>query len=174
MYKIRKNVFETNSSSTHSLVLSKKDRGWNFDLPVDEDGVLTVKFGEFGWGPQVLSTPMEKLSYLITDRGPTYEDGYFEELIEESDELQKIVNIIKEQCPYVKEVWFEPNDDDYYRFGYVDHESDGTSYGMSIKELVFSNDVIILIDNDNSNHYKDYFEGWNGKPAKKDIEELFK
>ena len=31
MLKIRKNVFETNSSSTHSLVISKKDRDYDYD-----------------------------------------------------------------------------------------------------------------------------------------------
>ena len=67
MLKIRKNVFETNSSSTHSLVVSNKERSYDYELPV-ENGVLTIPFGEFGWGPDILVDPIDKLSYLITDR----------------------------------------------------------------------------------------------------------
>lgn len=48
MIKIRKNVFETNSSSTHSLVISKKDRGYDYDGLVIADGVLYISFGEYG------------------------------------------------------------------------------------------------------------------------------
>lgn len=48
MRQIRHNVFETNSSSTHCLAFSKKNRGYSYELPVDEDGVLTIPFGEFG------------------------------------------------------------------------------------------------------------------------------
>ena len=67
MKKIRRYIFETNSSSSHSLAFSKKNRGYSYELPVDEDGVLTIPFGEFGWGPDVLKTPIDKLSYYVTD-----------------------------------------------------------------------------------------------------------
>ena len=43
-----------------------------------------------------------------------------------------------------------------------------------LEHLIFSKDVIILIDNDNSYQFEDYFpDYWEGAPAKKDIEELF-
>lgn len=42
MIQIRNGVFETNSSSTHSICISKK--------PVDADGChVDFHFGEFGW-----------------------------------------------------------------------------------------------------------------------------
>lgn len=183
MIQIRKNVFETNSSSTHSLVISAKNRNYNYSLPVDDDGVLTVKFGEFGWGPKLLKEPIEKLSYLITDRHKIYYDWEhvptwkeFEYLISQSKNIQEIIEVIKNCCPEVKEVKFKKCDQ-YNPLGYVDHESTGTSWSsdLSIEEIIFSNKVIIMIDNDNSCHYEDYFEdSWNGTPAKKDIENLFK
>lgn len=134
MINIRNSVFETNSSSSHSLVFSKKNRGYSYDLPVDEDGVLTIPYGEFGWGPDILKTPIEKLSYLITDH-QCLEGG--------------IVEMIKARCPDVKEVVTE-SCDSYWEHGYVDHDSVGTSNEVSPEELVFNNDIIIIIDNDNS------------------------
>ena len=68
MLTIRKNVFETNSSSTHSLVISKRDRSYDYEGLIIADGVLHISFGEYGWGPAILKSPHEKLSYLITDR----------------------------------------------------------------------------------------------------------
>lgn len=182
MLQIRKNVFETNSSSTHSLVISKKDRHYDYSLPVDSEGVLTIRFGEFGWGPELLIEPIEKLSYLITDRNridwdwenpPSWKE--FEKIINEDENIQEIISAVKDCCPEVKEVTFEECDS-YSPLGYIDHQSMGTSYekDLSIEEIIFSNKVIIMIDNDNSYHYEDYFEDWDGNPAKKDIEKLFR
>ena len=181
MLQIRKNVFETNSSSTHSLVISTKERSYDYSLPV-EDGVLTIPFGEFGWGPDILSTPIEKLSYLITDRIDLYDipedikddEGAVQALIMESEPICEIVDAIKCCCAKVEEVRFEIGDS-WNPFGYVDHESCGTSHedSLSIEEIAFSNKVIIMIDNDNSYHYEAYFKSWDGRPAIKDIEELF-
>ncbi len=178
MIKIRNSVFETNSSSSHSLVFSKRDRGHSYDLPVDEKGVLTIPFGEFGWGPEVLKTPIEKLSYVVTDRGGwQYDDDekQWDKILEELKEnkkIQQIIEIIKKRVPAVKEVTFAPASEFYPR-GYIDHESIGTSKRANVEDLVFNNNIIILIDNDNSNYFMDYFDGWNGDPAIKDIEDLF-
>lgn len=139
MINIRNSVFETNSSSSHSLVFSKKNRGYSYDLPVDENGVLVIPYGEFGWGPDILKTPIEKLSYLITDHGGIDDD---------------IIEMIKTKCPKVKEVETEPVDS-YWPEGYVDHESVGTSRGVSPEELVFNNSIIVIIDNDNSCYFYD-------------------
>ena len=62
MKQIRKNVFETNSSSCHSLVISKDDYGPNhiptfLNFDADED---------YGWEQYCLSTDEEKASYLYT------------------------------------------------------------------------------------------------------------
>lgn len=174
MIQIRKNVFETNSSSTHSLVISKKDRGYDYNLPVDEDGILTISFGEFGWGPEILNTPLEKISYVITDQGYEVNDVFNEEDALELAIVERVINLIKEKCPAVKDVKIKPASI-YYPYGYVDHQSTGTSQeDEDLEHLIFSKDVIILIDNDNSYHFEDYFpDYWEDNPAKKDIEELF-
>ena len=181
MIQIRKNVFETNSSSTHSLVISKKDRNYDYDGLIIADGILHISFGEYGWGPAVLKYPHEKLSYLITDRNnisydwqnpPSEEE--FEYMLSQDGSVQEIIEVVKSCCPEVKEVKYEFCDR-YNPLGYVDHQSRGTSYesDLSLEDIIFSNKVIIMIDNDNSYHYEDYFDNYYG-PAEKDIENLFR
>jgi len=57
--KIRRNVFETNSSSTHSICVAK-----DVELIIPES--LHFDFGEFGWENDSLQTVHEKASYLYT------------------------------------------------------------------------------------------------------------
>lgn len=80
MIKIRKNVFETNSSSSHSLVYTVDSRTGETDKPETtedinlfdfygddpENGILGVQFGEFGWNGDPCSTFRTKLSYILT------------------------------------------------------------------------------------------------------------
>lgn len=180
MIQIRKSVFETNSSSSHSLVISKKDRGYDYDLPVDENGTLVIPFGWFEWGPEILKTPMEKLSYKVTDlmgRCDTWHKPPKEiyKMIDENKEIQKVVHLIKHHCPQVKEVVFKLHDDSTFPCGDIDHESWGTSNGVETKRLIFDNSVIIVIDNDNDCHFYDYVDhrGWSDNEATKNSEDLF-
>ena len=60
--QIRRKVFETNSSSMHSLTVEKK--GITEYLHVDEDeNKVIVNFGEFGWDMKPIM--MQKQSYHI-------------------------------------------------------------------------------------------------------------
>lgn len=62
---IRKGIYETNSSSVHTIVISS-DGMESSRLPVDKDGYITVKYGEFGKDGIVYSSQEDKLSYLVT------------------------------------------------------------------------------------------------------------
>lgn len=81
MIQIRDNVFETNSSSTHSLCISKDKFDYK-NLPA----YMNVYTDEvFGWGNDCLSTSDEKASYLYTamvDCNMTAEMKDFEKKIE--------------------------------------------------------------------------------------------
>ena len=59
--KVRRGVFETNSSSTHSVCISKKSVS-NLSLPK----TIIFKPAEFGWSFNILNTPEEKASYLYS------------------------------------------------------------------------------------------------------------
>lgn len=61
MKSIRTGVFETNSSSTHSICITK-NRRCNMCLPQK----LYFSCGDFGWEYKTLKTPEEKASYLYS------------------------------------------------------------------------------------------------------------
>lgn len=171
--QVRQNVFETNSSSMHSLVVSNKDRGYDYNLPVDKNGVLTISFGVFGWEPEILKEPLEKISYVITDRCSIGSLDFDEKEALESEIVKEVIDLIKSRCPNVKDVKIQ-RANSYRPYGYVDHQSQGTSYeDKDLEHLIFSNSVIIIINNDNDSNYEDYFVSRYGTPAKYDIEDSF-
>lgn len=65
MRQIRKNVFETNSSSVHTLQISN-DGLEPSELKLNKDGNIEVEFGEFGKDYRIYNTQYEKLQYLIS------------------------------------------------------------------------------------------------------------
>lgn len=91
MIKIRKNVFETNSSSSHSLVYEVNSRTGDINKPdIDYDihlydfagddpkkGILAIHFGEYGWGSDPCDSFRSKLSYLMTQNIPGHGMEYY-------------------------------------------------------------------------------------------------
>ena len=66
--KIREGIFETNSSSVHSLVfLNQKLSKPNLkELRIDKDGIIKIPLSYFGKEKEIYSTQKEKLSYIMT------------------------------------------------------------------------------------------------------------
>lgn len=60
MLKIRRNVFETNSSSVHSIVICTEPLEINYPL------IAVFDIGEFGWSMEVLDDSWERASYFYT------------------------------------------------------------------------------------------------------------
>lgn len=82
--QVRRNVFETNSSSMHSLSIAK--RGVTEYLHVDEcTNKVVTEFGEFGWGYDEYNDPETKLSYLVTMIGESHNCYSIEEIYETKD-----------------------------------------------------------------------------------------
>lgn len=64
MQQIRKSVFETNSSSTHSISISSHG---DIELVTpDDEGNINVDIGQFGWEEEIHSDFATKASYLAT------------------------------------------------------------------------------------------------------------
>ena len=148
--------------------MSSKERGWNNNLPVDENGNLHIYFGEFGWGPDVLNDPLDKISYYITDKmhyiyddSKTYDEIIYE--FKKKPEIQELIKIIKEQCPNVEDIIFEPvpnpvpNETSLIcKFGYIDHDSSGITREITnLRNYIFNSGVYVVIDNDNSCYFEE-------------------
>lgn len=148
--QIRSGVFETNSSSQHSLVISKVR-----EEPTKKQ--LNGYFGEYGWGYEELTTQEEKLSYILTRMAMS--------IVEDNSDIRELDKLLK--SPIFKKfdelvqimTGFGINMDEcllsnrYYggRFGYIDHQSVDVLDEYTLEELV---DIIfseskIIIDNDN-------------------------
>lgn len=137
--KIREGIFETNSSSVHSLVfLNQKLSKPNLrELRINKDGVIKIPFGYFGRDYRIYSSQKEKLSYILTffwcclnedinefNNSNNYRCSYWQDIKE------TIINYINTSCPnkhcvdiipiYPKKTKDTYND--YNRIGF-DHQS---------------------------------------------------
>ena len=62
---IRNEVYETNSSSVHSIVVMKEGLAPN-EMRLNKDGYIVVYYGFFGKNYNYYTSQQEKLSYLVT------------------------------------------------------------------------------------------------------------
>ena len=132
-FTIRDGVFETNSSSSHTLVYNKHESENVFDFnfeKVDEEGFIHIETQYFHDDYSYVETPTEKLSYLITQiarRCVIFDE--FEYLMPEqvmlSHQFIELSNNIKDKTPYAgikkKKKITEDN-------CYIDHESGESDY----------------------------------------------
>lgn len=179
MRLVRNGVFETNSSSAHSLAY-KNTVLRDYDYKPKEDLCFATKelhltkkpkeyemysymplyFGEYGWGFDVLSSPAEKLSYLMSSVyqyktwGVIKEDQFFKQVIQWLSELDIVVELPEE--------YGESSEVD----AYVDHQSwnvvtkDMFQTKEDLLTYLFNNDIVIYIENDNS----DVMQNWVDTP----------
>ena len=61
----RSNIWETNSSSVHSLVIDKSGLEES-NLPINKDGYIVAHYGNFGREKETYSDQESKLSYLLS------------------------------------------------------------------------------------------------------------
>lgn len=174
MKQVRKNVFETNSSSTHSISFSssygKYYNPTSLNAFIDYDDKVHVGFGEFGWEIEDYNLPYDKLQYIVTMLVET-EGGNLscvEELFE-TDGFKLINNAVADYC-HCDGIWIDSDmgmdsytwdgKTHYYieHEGYIDHQSyeDYNSvqdfldyYDLNITQFIFDSGVIVHTDNDN-------------------------
>ena len=105
MRQIRRNVFETNSSSTHSIAISKK--------PVTIGKYIHFGIGEFGWENDCADTA----DYLYT---AILEQNEWNELL---DKLKGILDKYSIEYEFTEPLWRKSSYDDYeyLEYGYIDH-----------------------------------------------------
>jgi len=126
----RKAVFETNSSSSHSITI-EIGTDWDNIIP-DDNGVIIILGSEFGWQVCSYDDAETKASYA-------YQDRVSKSLLRE---------VIKDYTG-ARKVKFEGRKD-----GYIDHQSSGTAREIctnyeDTKNFIFNKDCILYTDNDN-------------------------
>jgi len=148
MIKIRNGVFETNSSSSHSIVVTKTDNPLETVDPEWRMRDGEIKFWyeddlEFGRTPfNVLSDWYGRLRYTIASLGETHMD--------------EIVAACKRHIPGFDHFKFPTSryEDGGEILGYVDHQSIGLlrhtliAHHVTMDDFIFNDKYIVIIDGD--------------------------
>lgn len=151
--QVRKGLFETNSSSVHSIVIGNNGEDIHKHLPT------TLEFygGEFGWEHEVYTDTDSKASYLYTSIVNCRSD------INVEDTLKRIKQILAKWN--VKAVFEELDENNNFRgFCYVDHAYD--NIGL-INELTTNEDLLMnylfssgsSVETGNDNEETEYIAG---------------
>lgn len=141
---IRNSVFETNSSSCHSISLSVNNVFDDTIIP-DGNGVITVSPGEFGWEICQYTDAETKLSYAWT-----WAINYANSPDDAIDYLTKLV------CEYTgaTKIEYQQLQQGFANDGYIDYQSSDVMEDiffdpLQLKQFLFSTNSILYTDNDN-------------------------
>lgn len=178
MIKIRRSVFETNSSSMHSLAVVKNpkpysDRELRFGLYCDDkdkefnlvwsysDGGEELEFGRHPF--QVLRDPLDKLRYCVA-----HELGSCEKM-EELPRIQALVSKYtgipanKVNLHATKRKW--RTNEEYKYYGYIEHNDTGespfeylTRKGIELEEFIMNPKYVVICDGDEYCDFKALFK----------------
>lgn len=155
---IRRNCFETNSSSMHSIVVTKDD------VPVTGEEVASrihwndfnlrqwdVEEMEYGRHPfRYLKTFEDKVWFTIASYCSYRDDDYCKVFIEDLE------GIIREVCPEFEHIIIDAEDSEYYtsKYGWIDHQSSGLlqdfiqTHNITLKDFIFNKKYKVVIDGD--------------------------
>lgn len=161
MLRIRENIFETNSSSAHSIVLRQKYnensveknlKTFNEIVSKNNNTYVLDKEGKYGWNFRYIHTWREKLKYAIIFYHIHHDNNEQIINIDENDEfvlskLKEVSNI--ESISYVDKKAF-------YEESYIDHCS-VMELDLFIKfekvsliDFIFDDRYALITDNDNN------------------------
>lgn len=133
MINIRGKVFETNSSSTHSITITTNSSGI-YDTIIPDNGVITLVGGQFGWEWEKYNDPLTKANYAAV-----YAQN-------NSNKLNTLINVIKDHTG-AKEVVLDVS-------GYIDHDSINKAdpafvSAAQLKDWLFNSESWLFTGNDN-------------------------
>lgn len=142
MRVIRIGIFETNSSSTHSLTIGNNRGYYNNDLLLEHDGNIVIFPGEFGWETASYNDVETKASYCLT---------YAKQI--GGEELVEMLGRVMSETTG-KAVVFKESGGDYHPWGYIDHQSEdvaGPAFASDeiLRRFVFGHDSVLTTGNDN-------------------------
>ena len=167
--QIRRGVFETNSSSVHTITITKNPNNLKFPKKLIFDS------GDYGWEHACLTTPEEKASYLWEGIIYVFPDHENKNLTEYNKAIASITKILKSVgvkavFKYNNPKYEESKYGDYYKFynkegyeddGYIDHAYELITF---VKEVCFDKTKLLnylfstesFIKTGNDNEDEDY------------------
>ena len=148
----RAKTFETNSSSTHAVVVANEHHNAS-PLDPDSDEAIHVPLGFFGFGPEVFNDFFRKLQYILTlvyeleydealdaevaagnitkkDKYAEWHQLSYPNLLMDTDGFRRIDSVVYSYCGY--HIIPEPAPDD---FAGVDHQS-STDYFKCLDDFL--------------------------------------
>lgn len=144
---IRNSVFETNSSSCHSI--SVGNSGVYKGYPVEEDGSVIIEHGFYGWEKKMYTSVCDRLSYVwiyIRDWSGAKSKDFLEMFTKVVLDHTGGIEIIEDPRPA----------DSYSNQGYIDHQSVEDSdldfifeSEAVLKSFLFDSKSYLQTDNDN-------------------------
>lgn len=147
MKVVRKGVFETNSSSTHSIGLIGGT--YTPDKFHTEDGVCKVYPGEFGWERIRFHSSEIKASYCLTYIMTL--GGQLKIALE-----KMLINVMKvvTECENVEFVPCSTDEEWEHQWGYIDHQSasvcsEAFASESSLRDFIFNPQSHLQTGNDN-------------------------
>lgn len=130
MKNIRSKVFETNSSSTHSISICADADGIYETVVPDKDGAIVLSGGKFGWDFAEYSDCLTKMNYAaIFTASPGTHNSYDKFQAEFARTRELLIQVIKEHTGAKKIVFNftveQYNKDKNFISGnsYIDHQS---------------------------------------------------
>lgn len=132
---IRKGVFETNSSSSHSIAIASEDKQFVLDtIYPNQNGVITVNGDEYGWEWFKHNDAETKASYAA------------QSFVNDDDSLDMLKEVIMEQTGATEIIFSGLSE------GYIDHDSYGIvpKTSRELKDFIFNKNSWLFGGNDNS------------------------
>ena len=140
MKTTRHGVFETNSSSTHSISINRSSGLMTTMIP-ESGNTIIIRPDEFGWGPSTHTDPETKASYVWTHI-LNYSGEY--------DYKEMLRHVIMDHTGYYV-LLFSMEDGST---GYIDHQSQDVAMEVledekTLRSFIFNPSSVLEITNDN-------------------------
>lgn len=172
MLQIRHGLFETNSSSSHAIIIRKEAPPLTSEIIANakchmrNSNTLQIEDNEYGRSPfRLLTNWVDRFAYAVASY--CYDD----------DKVQEIIDLVCAKVPCIEKVEF-PKENEWYGggYGYVDHQSaDLLGYtlkekGITLEDFIFNDKYVVVIDGDEYCILDDQLA--HGRINKDEIEEI--
>lgn len=138
---VRKGVFETNSSSSHSIALATEDKQFVLDtIYPNQHGEIHLTGGEFGWDWFKHNDAETKANYAAVD-------------FDNDEQLTEMLHeVIKEQTGATSVINDFTSEYSGGNYSYIDHDSHGIvpRHREGLKNFIFNKNSWLFGGNDNS------------------------